>query len=156
VQSERDKLVLGEMLTQALVHGVTYRQVIGCEERHGHPPTATGHPPDSSSADPIGAASESPKPGSRMRSSHGIQVVHYGSDRLAMGKAVIGMSEPDEHERYEAALRRLPEAHSLALRLRKSGAADEVICEYLQIEPEGLDTLLELANEKLQTELRKL
>lgn len=39
---------------------------------------------------------------------------------------------------YEAALRRRPQAHSLALRLRDAGAADEVICKYLGIEPEGL------------------
>ena len=56
-------------------------------------------------------------------------------------------------DQYEAALRSLPEAHSLALRLRDSGAADEVICDYLRIEPEGLSTLLELADQKLQTEL---
>ena len=62
------------------------------------------------------------------------------------------MTTPDE---YEAALRRLPDAHSLALRLRDGGVADEVICEYLRIEPEGLDTLLELASRKLQTELEK-
>jgi hypothetical protein len=35
---------------------------------------------------------------------------------------------------YEAALRRLPEAHSLALRLKAAGVADEAVCGYLQIE----------------------
>jgi hypothetical protein len=59
-----------------------------------------------------------------------------------------------EH-RYEAALRRLPDAHSLALRLRDAGVADEVICNYLHIEPEGLDSILELAHQKLQAELHK-
>ena len=59
------------------------------------------------------------------------------------------MRTRDEHDEYEAALRRLPEAHSLALRLRDSGAPDDVICEYLGIEPEGLGALLELANQKL-------
>jgi hypothetical protein len=54
---------------------------------------------------------------------------------------------------YEAALRRLPEVHSLALRLRASGTSEEVMCEYLHIEPEGLAMLLELANRKLRTEL---
>ncbi len=49
-------------------------------------------------------------------------------------------------------MRRLPEAHSLALRLRDSGAADDVICEYLRIEPEGLATLLELADQKVQAD----
>ncbi|MGO9104036.1 hypothetical protein [Mycobacterium sp.] len=46
----------------------------------------------------------------------------------------------DDVDAYEAALRQLPEAHSLALRLRNAGVADEVVCDYLHIEPEGLDT----------------
>jgi len=56
---------------------------------------------------------------------------------------------------YEAALRRLPEAHSLALRLRSAGVADEVVCEYLHIETEGLETLLRVAEQKLHAELHK-
>jgi hypothetical protein len=56
-------------------------------------------------------------------------------------------------EAYEAALRRLPEAHSLALRLRSAGVADEVVCGYLHIEPEGLDSLLQIAEDKLDAEL---
>jgi hypothetical protein len=56
---------------------------------------------------------------------------------------------------YEAALRRLPEAHSLALRLTAAGVAPEVVCGYLRVEPEGLDTLLRIANEKLRAELCK-
>jgi hypothetical protein len=60
------------------------------------------------------------------------------------------MTTPDE---YEAALRRLPEAHSLALRLREVGVADDVICGYLRIEPEGLATLLDLARRKLHSAL---
>ncbi|MEB3069745.1 hypothetical protein [[Mycobacterium] vasticus] len=58
--------------------------------------------------------------------------------------------------RYEAALRRLPDAHSLALRLRDAGVADEVICGYLQIEPEGLDSVIELAQQKLDAELTRI
>ncbi|UVO13652.1 hypothetical protein NM962_05985 [Mycobacterium sp. SVM_VP21] len=58
--------------------------------------------------------------------------------------------------RYEAALRRLPDAHSLALRLRAAGVADEVICQYLQIEPEGLDSVIKLAHQKLDAELHKI
>jgi hypothetical protein len=61
----------------------------------------------------------------------------------------------DDVDAYEAALRRLPEAHSLALRLRSAGVADEVVCDYLHIEPEGLDTLLRVAEEKLDAELHK-
>ena len=56
-------------------------------------------------------------------------------------------------DEYEAALRSLPEGHSLALRLRDAGVADDVICEYLHIEPEGLATLLDLAQRKLLTAL---
>jgi hypothetical protein len=58
----------------------------------------------------------------------------------------------DDYE-YEAALRSLPEAHSLALRLQDAGVADEVISEYLHIEPAGLATLLDLARRKLQAAL---
>ncbi len=56
---------------------------------------------------------------------------------------------------YETALRSLPDAHSLALRLTDAGVADEVICEYLRIEPEGLGTLVDLARRKLNTTLSK-
>lgn len=62
----------------------------------------------------------------------------------------------DRLEPYEAALRRLPDAHSLALRLQKAGVAEEVISQYLQIEPEGLDTLFLLARQKLADELVKI
>ena len=61
----------------------------------------------------------------------------------------------DDSDAYEAALRRLPEAHSLALRLKSAGVADEVVCDYLHIEPEGMDTLLRVAEEKLEAELHK-
>ena len=60
------------------------------------------------------------------------------------------MTTPEE---YEAALRSLPEAHSLALRLHDADVADEVICGYLHIEPEGLTTLLDLARRKLRKAL---
>ena len=60
------------------------------------------------------------------------------------------------HDEYEAALRALPDAHSLALRLRDGGVAEEVICGYLHIEPECLATLLDLARRKLQTALDNL
>jgi hypothetical protein len=55
---------------------------------------------------------------------------------------------------YEGALRSLPEAHSLALRLQDAGVADEVICGYLDIEKESLSTLLDLAHRKLDTAMR--
>ncbi|MFV8163456.1 hypothetical protein ACNQVK_15420 [Mycobacterium sp. 134] len=56
---------------------------------------------------------------------------------------------------YEAALRRLPEAHSLALRLHDAGAADDVICGYLHIEAASLPILLDVARRKLHTVLSK-
>jgi hypothetical protein len=56
---------------------------------------------------------------------------------------------------YEAALRSLPENHSLALRLTDAGVADEVICSYLDIEPECLSTFLDLARRKLHAALGK-
>lgn len=46
-------------------------------------------------------------------------------------------SAPDANE---AALRRLPLGHSLALRLRDAGVDDDVSSSYLHTEPEGLDT----------------
>jgi hypothetical protein len=58
-------------------------------------------------------------------------------------------------DEYEAALRNLPDAHSLALRLNDAGVADDVICGYLSIEPEGLTTLLDLARRKLAALLSK-
>jgi hypothetical protein len=61
----------------------------------------------------------------------------------------------DRIDAYESALRRLPEAHSLVLRLKSAGVADDVVCSYLHIEPEGLDTLIKVALEKLKAELRK-
>jgi DNA-directed RNA polymerase specialized sigma24 family protein len=64
-----------------------------------------------------------------------------------LGRTVIANDD------YEAALRSLPEAHSLALRLHDAGVADDVISGYLHIEPEGLDTLLDLARRKLQAAL---
>jgi hypothetical protein len=57
---------------------------------------------------------------------------------------------------YEAALRSLPESHSLALRLTDAGVAHEVICSYLDIEPECLLTFLDLARRKLATALGNL
>jgi len=57
---------------------------------------------------------------------------------------------------YEAALRRLPEAHSLLLRLRVAGVADQVVCDYLCIEPEGLGTLTHIAAQKLAAEVQFL
>lgn len=58
-----------------------------------------------------------------------------------------------QDEDYEAALRRLPEAHSLAIRLHDAGVAEAVICEYLRIEPESLGTLLDVARRKLDSAL---
>lgn len=56
-------------------------------------------------------------------------------------------------DRYEQALRSLPDAHSLALRLHDAGVGAEVISEYLQIEIESVPTLLKLARRKLDSAL---
>jgi len=61
----------------------------------------------------------------------------------------------DRIDAYEAALRRIPEAHSLVLRLKRAGVADDVVCNYLHIEPEGLETLLRVALAKFDAELHK-
>jgi hypothetical protein len=61
----------------------------------------------------------------------------------------------DDIDAHEAALRRLPEAYSLALRLKRAHVADEVVCGYLHIEPEGLETLLQVAEVKLDAEMHK-
>lgn len=49
----------------------------------------------------------------------------------------------------------LPEAHALALRLSEAGADDGVIASGLQIEPEGVPSLLELAKTKLEELMNK-
>jgi L-rhamnose isomerase len=56
----------------------------------------------------------------------------------------------DSRAEYEAALRNLPDAHALALRLHAAGADADAMCQRLGIEPEGLETLLEVARKKLQ------
>jgi hypothetical protein len=68
---------------------------------------------------------------------------------------MTGHGDEDALGEYEAALRRLPETYSLALRLHAGGAADDVICGYLRIEPEALVTFLEIADRKLRRELRE-
>jgi hypothetical protein len=55
---------------------------------------------------------------------------------------------------YEAALRSLPEAHSLVLRLKDADETDEAICTHMNIEPESLPTLLDVARRKLEAALR--
>jgi hypothetical protein len=57
-------------------------------------------------------------------------------------------------DRDAEALRQLPGAYSLALRLRDVGVPDELIAECLAIEHEALGPLLELAESKLAAVLR--
>jgi hypothetical protein len=49
------------------------------------------------------------------------------------------------------AIRRLPGAYSLALRLRDAGLDDDLIAECLAVEPEALELLLAVAEAKLAT-----
>jgi hypothetical protein len=55
----------------------------------------------------------------------------------------------DELGEREQALRRLPLPYSLALRLRDAGVAADVICQYLNVDPAGLDGLYRIAEAKL-------
>lgn len=65
----------------------------------------------------------------------------------------LGRVDDPSADRYEAALRRLPEAYAVALRLRDAGTPDNGICDRLGIEPEGLETLMVVADRKLAAEL---
>jgi hypothetical protein len=51
----------------------------------------------------------------------------------------------------ERALRRLPLAYSLALRLRDAGVAREVVCEYVDAEETSLDGIYRVAEAKLRS-----
>jgi hypothetical protein len=55
----------------------------------------------------------------------------------------------DELSEREQALRRLPLPYSLALRLRDVGVADDVICEYVNVERDALEGLYRIAEAKL-------
>lgn len=48
-----------------------------------------------------------------------------------------------------AALAKIPRPYPLALRLREQGVSRELIAECLEMEPEGLELLLHLAEAKL-------
>lgn len=63
------------------------------------------------------------------------------------------MDALQSQETFHLALRQLPEAHSLALRLEAAGVAPDIICEYLHIEPEGLPMLLMVARQKLAAQV---
>ncbi len=56
---------------------------------------------------------------------------------------------------YEAALARLPGTYAHALRCVESGMPQDQLCRVLDIEPEGLQPLLELARRKLHKELTR-
>ncbi|MCT7660329.1 hypothetical protein [Mycobacterium deserti] len=51
----------------------------------------------------------------------------------------------------ESTLRRLPLPYSLALRLRASGAAPEVVSEYLDLDLDHLDGLYRMAEAKFES-----
>jgi hypothetical protein len=58
-----------------------------------------------------------------------------------------------QQQRRAEAIRRLPGAYSLALRLRDAGLTDELIAEFLAMQPQALDPLLHVAEAKLATML---
>lgn len=51
--------------------------------------------------------------------------------------------------RRAEAMRHLPGAYSLALHLRDAGLANELIAEFLEVEREALEPLLDVAEAKL-------
>ncbi|MFE3442735.1 hypothetical protein ACFXNW_06875 [Nocardia sp. NPDC059180] len=53
----------------------------------------------------------------------------------------------------EQALNRLPQAYSLALRLRETGVSDEQLAMYLDIAPESVSVFLRIAEGKLRAAL---
>jgi hypothetical protein len=55
----------------------------------------------------------------------------------------------DELSQREQALRSLPLPYSLALRLRDAGVAEEVICQYVNVEQAALDGLYRIGEAKL-------
>ena len=59
------------------------------------------------------------------------------------------LDERQRNARLYKALRRLPLAYSLALRLRDAGVAADVICQYLNVEQTALDGLYRIAEAKL-------
>jgi hypothetical protein len=78
------------------------------------------------------------------------------SDEVAMvdvdGCPADDPSARQQRRRTEA-IRRLPGAYSLALRLRDAGLTDELIAECLAMQPQALDPLLHVAEAKLATML---
>ena len=62
----------------------------------------------------------------------------------------------DELRAREQALGKLPLTYSLALRLRDTGVAAEVICAYLGVEAESLRGIYRLAEAKLIAAQRAL
>jgi len=55
----------------------------------------------------------------------------------------------NEHSEREQALRRLPLPYSLALILRDAGVAEDLICQYVDVERVALDGLYRIAEAKL-------
>lgn len=62
-----------------------------------------------------------------------------------------GIVEWVAQQKRDEALDRLPLPYSMALRLRDAGVDDAVIAECVGVEPEGLQTLMEIARAKLVT-----
>ncbi|MEE6167405.1 MULTISPECIES: hypothetical protein [unclassified Mycolicibacterium] len=60
-----------------------------------------------------------------------------------------------DHDALDVALRRLPETYAMALRLTSQGASDDELCQSLGIEQESLSTLLQIAQQKLTSELNR-
>jgi len=68
---------------------------------------------------------------------------------VAAGVHGCPADDPSARRRRAEAIRRLPGAYSLALRLREAGLADDLIAECLAMQRESLDPLLQVAEAKL-------
>jgi hypothetical protein len=72
-----------------------------------------------------------------------------GATSSPRGFVATGHHRSATHNDWHNAMRQLPEAHSLALRLRDARLADELIAECLALNPQALDPLLNVAEANL-------
>jgi DNA-directed RNA polymerase specialized sigma24 family protein len=76
-----------------------------------------------------------------------------GKSPTVATRCAAGSIDRVSQSAYESALDQLPPAYAQVLRLTDAEASDDEICDRLGIEPEGLETLVDLARRKLRREL---
>lgn len=79
---------------------------------------------------------------------HAVVLGAGAAGNLPAAASEVGAARPPQRPRAEA-MRHLPGAYSLALRLRDAGLDDDLIAECLAIERESLEPLLKVAEAKL-------